>query len=151
MLESKKIDKGILEKFKRLSDSEFWKIIRVFEECGDCYRDDPEKCEYQAIRDKLGLEDCDVLESKKYLEERKKALGKGTRFYDNVLNVRKLSDEDVKELIAVFDGCTECWDDAPEDCEHRPLRERIGVGDCYVLEIKKNLRKMREAEKKKKD
>ena len=72
------------------------------------------------------------------------------KIFDSVIRVRILNDDDIRTLIDVFDGCGECWDDTPEDCEYRPLRKKIGLGDCHVLEVKKNLRRMR-AKKREKD
>lgn len=57
--------------------------------------------------------------------------------------VRELSDEELWGMVGVFDGCIDCWDDKPEECEYRPIRKKLGLGECYVYEIKTNLERMR--------
>lgn len=65
IMRSKRIDKKVLAKVRKLNDEELRKLVEVFDACVECWDPEPEKCKYQPIRKKIGLPPCDNLECKK--------------------------------------------------------------------------------------
>ena len=62
-----------IEKLRKLNDKDIKKVIEVFDFCLECWNTkNPEKCEYQELRKKIGLEPCRmmILKAEK-IEERK--------------------------------------------------------------------------------
>ncbi len=53
--------------------------------------------------------------------------------------VRNLSDKDLWEIVKLFDLCSYCWHDKPEKCEYRPIRKKLGMGECNVYKDKREL------------
>ncbi len=50
--------------------------------------------------------------------------------------VRKLSDEDLRKIIEVFDACIECWKTGnPAKCKYQRIREKIGLKPCKMVRI----------------
>lgn len=60
-----------ISKLKKLNNKDLRKIIEVFDSCIECWdNQNPEKCELQPIRKKLGLKECDMIKQKKWIQKR---------------------------------------------------------------------------------
>jgi len=59
-----------------------------------------------------------------------------------------LNDRDLRKVLEVFDACMECWRPDPERCKYRPVRKKLGLGECMVYEAKQSYKKFKEMKKK---
>ena len=58
-------------------------------------------------------------------------------------NLRNLDDDSLWEVAKIFDFCGDCWHWEPEKCELRPIRKKLGLGECEVYRMRQNIEIMR--------
>jgi len=53
--------------------------------------------------------------------------------------VRELNDNDLRRIVEIFNMCQVCWQKDIEKCEYRKVRKLIGLGECQVAQINKDI------------